>query len=62
MSLYPIKHDDQLYLNYLGDAYKDIMEVRACPVGALRLCVTSYAEQIKCNQMRVRAARPGWVG
>ncbi|KAF0305802.1 Melanotransferrin [Amphibalanus amphitrite] len=52
VSLYPIKHDDQLYLRYLGDAYKDIMEVRSCPVGALRLCVTSYAEQIKCNQMR----------
>lgn len=52
VSLFPIKRDDQLYLRYLGDAYSSIMEVRSCPVGALRLCVTSYAEQIKCNQMR----------
>jgi len=52
VALYPIKHDDQLYLRYLGDAVTPIMEVRSCPVRALRLCVTSHAEQNKCNQMR----------
>lgn len=58
-SLYPIKYDDQLYLSYLGDAEEPIMEVRSCPVNLLRLCVTSHAEQNKCDKMRVGACLPG---
>jgi melanoma-associated antigen p97 len=55
-----VKPDDMSYKEYLGRAYggsltspiKAIEGVRRCPVGDMKLCVTSEAELTKCVRMR----------
>ncbi|XP_034950389.1 melanotransferrin [Chelonus insularis] len=49
----PIGDKDQTYKHYLGHSMEAIMGVRDCPVGRMKLCVTSTPEKDKCEKMKV---------
>ncbi|XP_055376878.1 melanotransferrin [Condylostylus longicornis] len=48
-----IKEEEQSFRNYLGAAIDYIYEIRNCPIGVMKLCVTSDAEYEKCHKMKI---------